>query len=393
MLTLDIENRKVKQQSACIVKISGSLDNANINKISPLQVAENIHYFILDFANVKYINHGGMSFLIDTAEKISQTAQCFCIHLNSKIQTIFRSVGLNLLYTVKENLSDIFCVAPKLNRKILDKRDLQFLDYLQKNLKNKIDLPLLPATALRLMDLSANPNSNLNELEKTIKDDVTITTVLLKTANSISFAGNWPVETVQSAIVRLGRKRLRSMIMSLTLACTVIKGNKIDLLARDLWNHSMSCAHLSSSIAKELGVDDGVVFAGGLLHDIHKAVLLSICRKIYKKQGDYFPTVTVLQNIYDSYFEQVTKKIASEWHLPQNLVFAIRNTFYSTPENKEQAVVSFASKLIDYIEKNLDDFFSFATAEIDLLQIRRNDVYKLIGRGQRIYCSLKQSKT
>ncbi|NUM33966.1 MAG: HDOD domain-containing protein [Candidatus Brocadiae bacterium] len=386
-----------------------------INKRTPI---------VFNMAGVTYINLNALEFFVD----IGESAEKYGFHhimsnLHPQIYTLFCNMGINFLFSIYGNEDDALkkareqqlsetkrrdkmesipgttSVLNKMGIGIqevcdwevpeLKEKDLYFIKKIKEMISQKaLELPVIPSTALRLMDLSANPGSSPEELEKEIGKDPTLASTLLKVANSCVYCGVMPVESIKAGIVRLGRKRLRSMIMALTLGSKIIKGKKIDIIARNLWMHSLASAYMTSAIAKSLKMDDSVVFSAALLHDIHKAILLPICRDALKDIVDYFPETPVLEMVYQEHAETIFQEMKEKWNFPVSFINILlhKKDFLSLKDEEEKqnaALVFLGNQFIKAVEKKarpgkLEEAFQY-------LHIKKEQLPLLIQESERIY--------
>jgi len=132
-------------------------------------------------------------------------------------------------------------------------------------------LPVLPQVATQILMLS--DDMSFSELERMVKADQAISALILKAANSSFYARNGNVKTIQQAGTLMGIKMIRSLIL-LSASKSMFKGKSAKF--RELvWEHSLTTAALSRSVALDLKKNDMAeeAFMAGLLHDIGKCVL------------------------------------------------------------------------------------------------------------------------
>lgn len=110
-----------------------------------------------------------------------------------------------------------------------------------------------------------------NEFARVAERDVVITGNLMSMANSALYGRATPVSTVRAAIVRLGTRKARNVLLALSVARSInrisIPGGKWS--AQRFNNHSLAAALLSDLIAQNVQVPDSEwAFVAGLLHDV-----------------------------------------------------------------------------------------------------------------------------
>ena len=85
---------------------------------------------------------------------------------------------------------------------------------------NKVnDMPVLPSRVNKIISITEDPNSTIEDLEKEILKDQSLTSRILKLANSAYYGYPRKINTVSQATILLGFQTIKSM----TLASTVSK--------------------------------------------------------------------------------------------------------------------------------------------------------------------------
>src|SRR5688572_15537998 len=143
----------------------------------------------------------------------------------------------------------------------------------------RLDLPSLPSTSMAVIDLANNPSVEFNQLVSQVSMDPVLSSELLRTANSVLYASVEPIDTLQSAITRIGLRALRSMIFSVSMRGTILRSGVMADYADEVWRQSYCVAMIARSIAPVVGVDPEKAFLLGLLQDIGKISLLAMLSK------------------------------------------------------------------------------------------------------------------
>jgi len=136
------------------------------------------------------------------------------------------------------------------------------------------DLPASPAIVSSLMSLTADINANLNTICKTIMVDQSLVARVLRLSNSSFYGRAKEVYTLREAIILLGFKTLRSLVVA-SSTHTLYQGVSDRRFRDALWEHTLAAALASRLIAQAInhpGVEEA--FLAGLMHDIGKLVLM-----------------------------------------------------------------------------------------------------------------------
>lgn len=139
-------------------------------------------------------------------------------------------------------------------------------------------LPTLPAVAVRLLDLSKNPDTDIKEVIETIKADPAITAKILKASNSSFFGLRSECKGIERAVPLLGTMVVTSLALSFSLCEAAIMEGPMKSRFDSYWKQSIiqsaAAELLATKLGNELKYDSFLI---GLLQDIgHLAMLRSI---------------------------------------------------------------------------------------------------------------------
>ena len=131
-------------------------------------------------------------------------------------------------------------------------------------------LPHFHPAAMKLMAISAESDSTIEEFESAFKSDPVLTADLLLVANSAAFGFRRHVDTIKHALALLGVERVRGLAIDIMLAAYIRKQPTEQV--RPIWFHSVATA----VIAEELGNIYGVpgLYTIALMHDLGRIALL-----------------------------------------------------------------------------------------------------------------------
>lgn len=129
-------------------------------------------------------------------------------------------------------------------------------------------LPPMPALGLKVMKLTENPESTAWELAELVEMDPSLSAQILRYARSALFNYQGQIQSVQEAVTRvLGFDRVAHVALGVTSvrAFDVPREGMLGLDA--FWRHSLYCAHLCQHLAPIVGIDKGLAYLCGLLHN------------------------------------------------------------------------------------------------------------------------------
>jgi putative nucleotidyltransferase with HDIG domain len=167
------------------------------------------------------------------------------------------------------------------------------------------ELPVFPATARKILNLSDDDHKCVEKLTDLISRDQTLALKILALANSSFFGHRARIGTVRHAVMVIGTRMLKQFSLSVSVMSTL---KRRDTNRPDFAKHSIATAMAASMIAKQIrNVDPDLSFMAGLVHDIGRVII-----------DMHFPGEPAIEHT------EVGGWLAERWELPQPLVQAIR---------------------------------------------------------------------
>ena len=145
-------------------------------------------------------------------------------------------------------------------------------------------MPTVPAIVQPLVSmLQLQPEQvNMEKVVELVSYDSMITAQCLRMANSPLF-GRRNTETVRSAVLALGLKRVEAILLGCCLN-RIVPPDKWAFDAVTFWRHSLGCALVSSRMAKLIGYPDPEkAYLAGLLHDLGILVNTLACTEDFRR--------------------------------------------------------------------------------------------------------------
>lgn len=189
-----------------------------------------------------------------------------------------------------------------------------------------MEIPTLPVARMRAMSLVANPDPAYDELAKMVDTDPALTAALLRAANSAVSAPRDRVRTAHVAMVRVGVKEARRIIMGVALSNSFRGLHRSGVDEAEMWRHLIASAVLADAIAWR-EVRNGEAFTAGLLHDVGRLVLAAGDPARYSqvvnlaRQG--VPAVEAEVSVFGVDHIEWGYRLAQEWGFPEEIADAI----------------------------------------------------------------------
>ncbi len=146
------------------------------------------------------------------------------------------------------------------------------LDAVAKKLEKVYKLPPMPETAVRIMHLTSDPDSEVGQLAELIERDPSLSAQIMRYARSALF--NYPGELtcIKDAINRvLGFDRVSQLAMGIAAAKAFSIPSEGPLGLQRFWQHALYTGVLSQALAllanPDLELNDKDAYLAGLLHN------------------------------------------------------------------------------------------------------------------------------
>lgn len=203
-------------------------------------------------------------------------------------------------------------------------------DLLGKVVSHVGDLPAMPDVVAEVMELTDDPNVTVSTVSEAIERDPALTAKLLKVSNSSYYGMRQVVGTLKLALVILGVREVRNIVLGISVVDVLHDDDTEILLSRrGLWKHSTLVAGLAKKLGAEIELSSqGEDFIAGLLHDIGKLVLWRQCGDEYKTL--YSDCAASGRPVHEAETEKygfdhcdVAAALASAWSLPDSLACSI----------------------------------------------------------------------
>lgn len=143
------------------------------------------------------------------------------------------------------------------------------------------DLPVLSAVATQTLEMIQNPTVSNKKIDELIRQDLSLTARLMRSANSPFYGGRRQTTTISDAIFRLGLRQLRNVLI---VAATGELFNDSDPVIHALWEHGLTTAMTAQSLADTFEIaHKEEAFIAGMLHDIGILIIYRQHPELYRE--------------------------------------------------------------------------------------------------------------
>lgn len=217
--------------------------------------------------------------------------------------------------------------------------------------KDRIDLPVLPQVAGKVMALANDPAADAARLSALIHQDQALAAHVLRIANSPAYMPRTPIASLQHAVAMLGVNQLSEIAVTISLKSGTVKipGHEADV--RQLWRHALASGAYAKEIARMRRYNVESAYLCGLLHAVGKPVVLKTVTTIAAEMHVLLKPSAIIAFL-DGYHSRIGNLIATEWALPPQVADAI--TYYGiyeqAPSHRQEAMMTcLADRLATYI--------------------------------------------
>ena len=263
------------------------------------------------------------------------------------------------------------------------------LDYYESHLATAVEqkltggdykLPILPVIATKLISKLSNDQESLEKITALVEQDQALAAHVLRFANSVLFAGNAPVSSIQEGITRVGFKVIGEFATILTFGDTIFKAKGLEPLMDRILSHAVLTAYIGREMASLLQKDADQQFMCGLLHTVGKPIILQLVSEM-GLMIPMDPPHEGLITMTDRLHLKAGKLACNRWNLPDEVRSCCAHYLDSERAKKHQDTVritSLASQLAElcqtedtFLEEKLKDHFLFAALGLQQDQIQQ----------------------
>lgn len=219
---------------------------------------------------------------------------------------------------------------------------------IKQRIEETLELPPLPDTAQRIIQLRANPNSDISDLTSIIELDPPLAAQVVSWASSPYYSAPGKIKSVHDAIVRvLGF----DMVMNLALGLSLSKSMKSNVMSpqqlSQYWRRAVITAatveSLVTSIAREHRPGFGLSYLSGLLSNFGYLILAEVFPPYFgniarhQDANPHIPSACIEQFLIGVSSCQISGWLMENWCMPPEVVTALR--FQNNPEYQGEHAV------------------------------------------------------
>lgn len=185
-------------------------------------------------------------------------------------------------------------------------------------------LPSLPACIAELLASFADDDVDVDRIARQIAHDQGLTARVLRVANSSFYGLQSRVGTIHEAVVVLGFRAVRSMVLAVGMNAAFRAENCPGFAMHIYYRHCAAVGLAARELAGITGHNPELAFTGGILHDIGELVLAAnfplqyAAALAYRRKHDCF-LVQAERDVLGLDHAEVGGLLAETWRFPAAL--------------------------------------------------------------------------
>lgn len=187
----------------------------------------------------------------------------------------------------------------------------------------ELELPPLPSTAARVLQLSRDPEASIEDYAVAIQGDPSLVSAIVRLSNSALFSAVARCETLERAIVRIGVAEVEKISMLHTFNAKLFRAPGHDARVRGLVDHGIVASFAAQAIAREIEAPGPEAYLGGMFHDVGKLVLLRTIGEVERKLG-WKADEALVDSCFEAFHAAVGGALCDSWDLPPSIGQAVR---------------------------------------------------------------------
>lgn len=182
-------------------------------------------------------------------------------------------------------------------------------------------LPSLPEVALKVRDTVDDVNASAKELAKVIGTDAALSARLVQISNSPLLRGAKKIESVDTAVTRMGRTMVKNCVNSILVQQMFQPTTEItDKLFREFWEHSTGVAAISQALAGFAKQKPDQAMLAGLVHDIGALPIIKRAEDVRELLKDE----ALLRDVIAQLHTRMGTTLLTKWDFPAEIIAVAR---------------------------------------------------------------------
>lgn len=207
---------------------------------------------------------------------------------------------------------------------------------IQQRLEETLELPPLPETAKKIINLRVDPNADINDLSNIVEMDPSLAAQVVSWASSPYYSAPGKIKSIHDAIIRvLGFDMVLNLALGLSLGKTMSMPKDGPRGSASYWNQAVYTAAavegLVTAIPRKHRPSFGMSYLSGLLSNFGLLLMAEVfppqysqvCRHL--EANSHLPHYYIEQMVLGVTREQLSAWLMGVWNMPEEVVTALRH--------------------------------------------------------------------
>ena len=266
------------------------------------------------------------------------------------------------------------------------KEEISFIETIKQHIESgEMVLPVFNNSAMRIQRELVKKDTDIRVVEQILCSDQSLSSQVLKLANSSFYKGLTEILTVKAAIVRLGMQEIGKVsLLAASRNQFRSKDKSLNIIMKKLWQHSVGCAIGAHWLARRCKLDDiaGHAFFAGLLHDVGKLFVLLVLEKLKREGRAVDFTEALLFEAMNTLHTEQGYNLMQQWNMPAAYCTVARDHHDVNFNEKDTLLLlvkvsNMVCMALGIGTKTAEDLVPSATLEANLLNLTEIDLAEL----------------
>ena len=245
----------------------------------------------------------------------------------------------------------------------------------------KLEVPLQPEVAATVI-ASSDESFDFRRVSEQVHRDQALAGHVLRIANSVAISGRCRIVSLQQALVRLGTRRVKELVVAVVMKTRIFRSNRHANQAEVIWREAAATAFVAREIARHIRRNPESAFLCGLLHSVGKPIVLNLLAELEKEQEQCLSEETV-RTLIEEFYVLGGERLIRPWALPPSVAEAIR--CHQHPESAQQhkemvTIIAVAKEMAALVLSEASDEELVSQPKYASLHLYPDDVEQILRR-------------
>ncbi|MFT7561186.1 MAG: HD-like signal output (HDOD) protein [Flavobacteriales bacterium] len=211
----------------------------------------------------------------------------------------------------------------------------------------KIEVPMLPEVAGRVIQTTQDSDSDASDLTNLIQSDQSLAAHVMRIANSAAYSPSCNMVSLQQAITRLGMKGITEIALAASISSSLFNTPGFDKHIQYVLSCSLAAGLWAKECARACRKNVEAAFLSGLLHDIGRPVALQAVLEIASDLGVQL-SIDEVHEIENTVQRAIGIQVLEQWEMPSSVqdVMAYFDRYQEPHKGQLQTTIVVAGSLI-----------------------------------------------